>query len=104
MRAFTQAQREIDRAINNTLRELFEPGRGGGSGNPFRLSRFPDAVARRAARPAELFERTLLHIRKMVDIGAYANVTDDFRYEEILTREQVSVQILLTQCWCNKYL
>lgn len=88
LRAFKEARRDIDRAINNTLRELFNPERAG-HGNPFHLSRFPNEVARRAARPAEIFERTLLHLRGMVESGAYANITDDFNYEEILTPDQV---------------
>ena len=88
-----EAQVEIDRAINNTLRELFGPD-SSTIHNPFQLSRFPDIVARKAARPAELFERTLTHIRRMIDSGAYANATDDFRYEELLTSEQVNSKTL----------
>jgi peroxidase len=86
LRAFNEARREIDQAINNTLRALLEPGT---RPDPFRLSRFPDAVARRTARPAELFERALLHIRRLVESGRYANATEDFRYEESLSIEQV---------------
>ncbi|OXU25353.1 hypothetical protein TSAR_010634 [Trichomalopsis sarcophagae] len=101
LRAFNEATQEIDRAINNTLEMLFNPN-SRSRGNPFQLSRFPDAVGRRAARPAELFERTLLHIRKMVDVGAFANATDDFRYEEILTPEQLTELERLSGCTSHR--
>ncbi|XP_011499674.1 PREDICTED: peroxidasin [Ceratosolen solmsi marchali] len=93
--AFSEARLEIDRAINNTLEELLEPG---ARLNPFRLSRFPDAVARRVARPAELFERALVHVRRLVDSGRYANITEDFHYEEILSAEQVANLEQLAGC------
>lgn len=88
VRAFQSATEEIDRAINKTLSTLFN-GDSSNHVHPFRLIRFPNAFSRAAARPAELFERTLVNIRRMVDAGAKANVTGEFRYEEILTHEQV---------------
>lgn len=88
IRAFKDATEEIDRAINNTLMDLFNGDRPQHV-NPFRLARFPDAFGRAAARPAEIFERTLVNIRRMVNSGLSANTTTEFRYEEILTAEQV---------------
>ncbi|XP_014210778.1 peroxidasin homolog [Copidosoma floridanum] len=101
LRAFEEATREIDRAINNTLEQLFNPASR--SSNPFHLSRFPDAVARRAARPAELFERTLLHVRRMVESGTFANATDDFTYEELLTHEQLVELEKLSGCTSHRH-
>lgn len=89
IRAFEDATEEIDRAINKTLASLFSANRSSERVDPFRLGRFPDAIARAAARPAEIFERTLVNIRRLVNAGAAANVTDEFRYEEILSPEQV---------------
>lgn len=89
VRAFQSASEEIDRAINKTLSSLFNPDGSSKHVNPFRLARFPNAIGRAAARPAELFERTLVNIRRMVNAGKKANVTGEFRYEEILTAEQV---------------
>lgn len=86
IRAFKDATEEIDRAINNTLIDLLS---GSARTNPLRLARFPDAVGRAAARPAEIFERTLVNIRRMVNSGLSANTSTEFRYEEILTAEQV---------------
>lgn len=89
IRAFKDAKEEIDRAINNTLTNLFSGDRSQRV-NPFRLARFPDAVGRAAARPAEIFERTLVNIRRMVNAGIATNNTSEFRYEEILTPDQVT--------------
>lgn len=100
IRAFKDATEEIDRAINNTLISLF----AGDSSrvNPFRLARFPDAVGRAAARPAEVFERTLVNIRRMINAGISANTTNEFRYEQVLTAEQVCllsfIHMFITFC------
>lgn len=92
IRAFQDATEEIDRAINKTLSSLFSTDRSGTVRvDPFRAGRFPNAIGRAAARPAEIFERTLVNIRRLVDAGAAANVTSEFRYEEILSSEQVRV-------------
>lgn len=92
IRAFKDATEEIDRAINNTLTNLFG-GNNSTRANPFRIARFPDAIGRAAARPAEIFERTLANIRRMVNSGLNANTSKEFQYEEILTAEQVRLLI-----------
>ncbi|XP_046815214.1 peroxidasin homolog [Vespa crabro] len=89
IRAFKDASEEIDRAINKTLKNLFNSDGTSRRIDPFRVTRFPNAIGRAAAKPAELFERTLVNIRRMVNSGAAANVTNEFHYEEILTSEQV---------------
>ncbi|KAL0105107.1 hypothetical protein PUN28_016635 [Cardiocondyla obscurior] len=101
IRAFQSATEEIDRAINKTLSSLFSP-EGSKHVNPFRLARFPNAISRAAARPAELFERTLVNIRRMVDAGNKANVTGVFHYEEILTSEQVKEIERLSGCTSHR--
>lgn len=98
IRAFNDATEEIDRAINKTLRNLFNNDGTARRPDPFRITRFPNAIGRAAARPAELFERTLVNIRRMVNAGTTANVTDEFRYEEILTDEQVREIERLSGC------
>ncbi|CAL7935809.1 unnamed protein product [Xylocopa violacea] len=102
IRAFTDAMQEIDRAINNTLTSLFSGAKSGHT-NPFSLARFPDAVGRAAARPAEIFERTLVNIRRMVNAGMSANTTSEFRYEEILTAEQVREIERLSGCTGHRH-
>lgn len=95
--AFRDAKESIDHAINKTLASLFGPN-GPQRGDPFRVTRFPDAIGRAAARPAELFERTLANIRRLVNAGAVANTTGQFRYEEILTPAQVREIERLSGC------
>jgi len=96
LKAFQEATEEIDRAINKTLSSLFNTDGSSRHVNPYRLGRFPDAIGRAAAKPAELFERTLINIRRMINAGIKANVTDEFRYEEILTSEQVEFQVSMS--------
>lgn len=88
MRAFKEASEDIDRAVKKTLKQMFD-GSLNQSVNPFRLSRFPDAIGRANARPAEILERTLQIIRRMVREGEGSNLTEEFQYQEILTAEQV---------------
>ncbi|XP_029163989.1 peroxidasin homolog [Nylanderia fulva] len=103
IRAFQSATEEIDRAINKTLTSLFNPDNSSRHVNPYRLARFPNAISRAAARPAELFERTLVNIRRMVNAGAKANVTTEFRYEEFLTHEQVQKIEQLSGCTGHRH-
>ena len=100
IKAFKDATEEIDRAINNTLIDLLS---GSARTNPLRLARFPDAVGRAAARPAEIFERTLVNIRRMVNSGLSANTSTEFRYEEILTAEQVREIERLSGCTGHRH-
>lgn len=94
IRAFQDATEEIDRAINKTLSSLFNSDRSGTARvDPFRAGRFPNAIGRAAARPAEIFERTLVNVRRLINAGAAANVTGEFRYEEILSPEQVGQKL-----------
>ncbi|KAG8038033.1 hypothetical protein G9C98_006358 [Cotesia typhae] len=100
-RAFNDATETIDRAINQTLESLFgvkndakEPRHF----DPFRVTRFPNAVARAAARPAEIFERTLLNIRRFMDKGMSVNSSTPFKYEDILTSEQIAEIERLSGC------
>ncbi|XP_066592704.1 peroxidasin isoform X2 [Prorops nasuta] len=97
-RAFTNAVTDVDKAINQTLMSLFSTDGTPKRVDPFRLARFPDAIGRAAARPAEVFERTLVHIRRMINTGAVANATSDYHYEEILTPEQVRQIERLSDC------
>lgn len=99
-RAFHDAEETVDRAINQTLASLF--GVDGAPpltrSDPFKLARFPNAAARAAARPAEIFERTLLNIRRYVDQGSVANVSGAFNYRDVLTAEQVAEIERLSGC------
>jgi peroxidase len=76
--AFQEAQKAVDRAVNDTVTKLFSQERGAKNSSPnelFRLLRFPNAEARDVARAADIYERTLLNIRKHVEAGMNINLT-----------------------------
>lgn len=75
--AFEEASRDIDNAVNKTLRTLVNRPHGVplSAGELMRLVRFPNAAARQVARAAEVYERTLYLIRKNVEAGMKVNVT-----------------------------
>ncbi|XP_046606804.1 peroxidasin [Neodiprion virginianus] len=100
IRAFNDATISIDQAINRTVLSLLD-SKGTKRVDPFRLTRYPDAIGRAAARPAELFERTLVNIRKLVNSGVKANASE-FRYEEILTAAQVAEIERLSGCTAHR--
>ncbi|XP_015127264.1 peroxidasin homolog [Diachasma alloeum] len=99
-RAFQDATDSIDRAVNQTLARLFgiDGAPPTGHSDPFRIARFPNKVARANARPAEIFERTLVNIRKFVNQGMKANVSGPFNYTDILTHDQVREIEKLADC------
>lgn len=90
--AFAEASEEVDRAINKTIDNLIN---NKGPHNPadlFRFIRYPDAPARELARAAEVYERTLVNIRKHVQRGQMVmNSTSDFNYKEILSPEHLKL-------------
>lgn len=91
--AFAEASAEVDRAINKTIDNLIN---NKGPHNPselFRIIRYPDAPARELARAAEVYERTLVNIRKHVENGQMManNFTTDFNYKEILSPEHLEL-------------
>ncbi|XP_034942189.1 peroxidasin [Chelonus insularis] len=111
-RAFNDATIKIDRAINQTLVSLFGQSdvndkaknnnqhRTSPSGHVdlFRLARFPNFQARAAAKPAEIFERTLYNIRQYINQGHSMNVSGPFKYEDILSKEQIEEIEKLSEC------
>lgn len=79
--AFGEAQLAVDRAVNATLSGL-RPDHA--HSTLFRAIRFPDALARSVARPADLFEKTLINIRRHVEAGMKMNVTQGTQYSDVL--------------------
>lgn len=72
--AALEATREIDQAVNNTLRNLHRQPL---SGNELMtLVRFPNAAARQVVRAADIYERTLFLIRRNVEMGMTVNLTN----------------------------
>lgn len=88
-------------AINQTVSSLFgnHTGQKKHHGDLFRLFRFPTAPARELARAAEIYERTLVNIRKHVEGGSMlvANKSD-FNYIDILSTEHLELVARLSGC------
>lgn len=103
--AFAEASQEVDLAINRTIDKLFNHYTGPRSSSDlFRLIRFPNAPARELARAAEVYERTLVNIRKHVLGGMSTNITSDFNYKEILSPEHFDLIARLSGCMAHRTL
>ncbi|XP_063223547.1 peroxidasin isoform X7 [Bacillus rossius redtenbacheri] len=102
--AFEEARTAIDRAVNETLRKLFDhqSGRPASPGELFRLLRFPNAEARSVARAADIYERTLYNIRKHVEAGMKVNLTTEFSYKELLSPSQLQLVANLSECMAHR--
>ncbi|KAL1456925.1 hypothetical protein WDU94_001611, partial [Cyamophila willieti] len=100
--AAKQASREVDTAVNATIHNLF--GYNNNEKNPhdhgslMKLLRFPDESARTVARAADVYERTLAHIRKHVQAGLKMNLTESFSYQEVLSPRQMELIANLSGC------
>ncbi|XP_055701010.1 peroxidasin isoform X2 [Phlebotomus papatasi] len=103
--AFAEAFKEVDTAINQTVASLFspEPRDSHDYGEKFRVFRFPNEPARELARAAEVYERTLVNIRKHIDSGQVmtANKTD-FNYTEVLSPEHLELIASLSGCMAHR--
>ncbi|PSN40372.1 Peroxidasin, partial [Blattella germanica] len=103
--AFQEASAAVDKAVNDTLTKLFTRERGAKNGNPgdlFRLLRFPNAAARDVARAADVYERTLINIRKHVEAGMNINLTTDFSYKELLSPSHLELVANLSGCMMHR--
>ncbi|XP_044733835.1 peroxidasin isoform X3 [Chrysoperla carnea] len=101
--SFAEATQEVDKAINNTINTLFN--QKSGKHNPsdlFRLIRFPDAPTRELARAAEIYDRTLINIRKHVDAGMVINHTANYDYKEILSPDHLDLVARLSGCMAHR--
>ncbi|XP_044749680.1 peroxidasin [Coccinella septempunctata] len=100
--AFSEATEEIDRAINNTVKTLFETKGPHNSEQLFRLFRFPDAPTRELAKAAEIYERTLSNVKKHIDAGMVTNATKEYRYKDILSKEHLDLIAQLSGCTTHR--
>lgn len=102
--AFAEASREVDSAINKTVNALFgESSNPPSSSDLFRLIRFPNAPTRELARAAEVYERTLVNIRKHVNAGKKMNANmTDFDYKELLSPAHLELVGRLSGCMAHQ--
>ena len=100
--AFLEATQEIDKAINRTIENIFMHKGPQSSREIFRLIRYPNAPARELARAAEVYERTLINIRKHVEHGMATNETSDFNYRDILSQQHLDLIAQLSGCLAHR--
>ncbi|XP_021933009.1 peroxidasin isoform X5 [Zootermopsis nevadensis] len=103
--AFQEASKAVDRAVNDTLTKLFTRDRGAKNSSPnelFRLLRFPNAAARNVARAADIYERTLINVRKHVEAGMNINLTTDFSYKDLLSPSHLELVANLSGCMMHR--
>ena len=104
--AFEEAAKEIDVAINNTVDMLFSNrSKTNGERAPpnfadlLRVFRFPTGEARQLARAAEIYERTLVNIRKHVLKGDNLSIaSDQYEFKDLLSREHLNLVAQLSGC------
>lgn len=101
--AFSDAAREVDTAINQTLAYLFDPNSKRHHGDLFKIARYPRGSARELARASEIFERTLVNLRKRVDAGASLKIeADEFNYKDIFSSEHLDLIAQLSGCMAHR--
>ncbi|KAH8305592.1 hypothetical protein KR059_002341 [Drosophila kikkawai] len=100
--AFAEAAKEIDLAINNTLDMLFSNRSDKAPpnyGDLLRVFRFPTGEARQLARAAEIYERTLVNIRKHVQQGDNLTMaSEEYEFRDLLSREHLHLVAELSGC------
>lgn len=91
-------------AINQTVESLFTPNATAAKnhGDLFRVVRFPTGPARELARASEIYERTLVNIRKHINAGNNVTTADDFNYEDILSTEYLEILAGLSDCTAHR--
>lgn len=103
--AFSDATRDVDAAINQTIASLFQPNsyRPKHHGDFFKIIRYPKGNTRELARASEIYERTLVNIRKKIDSGAtmHADVMS-FNYHDILSAEHLELIAQLSGCMAHR--
>ncbi|XP_017057908.1 peroxidasin [Drosophila ficusphila] len=100
--AFAEAAKEIDLAINNTLDMLFSNRSDKAPpnyGDLLRVFRFPTGEARQLARAAEIYERTLVNIRRHVQEGDNLTMaSEEYEFRDLLSREHLHLVAELSGC------
>lgn len=101
--AFQEASNEVDHAINRTIEQFIHNKHTKSPYELFKIIRYPDAPARELARAADIYERTLVNIRKHIHKGnMYMNNTKEFTYQEILSPEHFDLVAKLSGCMAHR--
>lgn len=100
--ALTQAIRDIDQAIERTMKDLFENKVSSGISNLFSIIRYPNGPARELARAAEIYDRVLDTIRGYVKKGLNVTDLDSFNYLDVISAEHLELIAQLSGCTAHR--
>ncbi|XP_049884964.1 peroxidasin [Pectinophora gossypiella] len=101
--ALTEATRDIDQAISNTMEQLFNNKSSNADVHDlFRIVRYPNAGAREIARAAEIYERTLDKVKGFVRTGLKVSSTEPFNYHNVLSAQHLEVIARLSGCVAHR--
>ncbi|XP_022102574.1 peroxidasin homolog isoform X3 [Acanthaster planci] len=97
--SITQAINNVDRAINETRRELFDRSKPLTPSDLLTLFRFPSMEAMSIARAAEVFEQTLQLIHGHIESGMKVNLTGvEYSYDDLVSRPFLNLIANLSGC------
>lgn len=103
--AYEEALHSVNKAINDTINSLMQTKRGHSRPSPgdlLRLFRYPGPVERDLARAAEVYERTLINVRRHVAAGLKLDNPEEFSYEDLLSPSQLDVVARLSGCMAHR--
>lgn len=101
--SFSEAHEQVDRAVNDTISQLFQRDRNS-SPNPhelLRIFRFPSGEGREIARAAEKIEQTLRIVKTHVESGMVFNLTS-YNYQDLLSPEKLILLTNLSGCLSHR--
>ncbi|XP_071807106.1 peroxidasin homolog isoform X2 [Asterias amurensis] len=97
--SITQAINNVDRAINETRRDLFDRTKPRTPSDLLTLFRFPSTEAMNIARAAEVFEQTLQLIHDHIEAGMKVNLTGvEFTYNDLVSPRFLNLIANLSGC------
>lgn len=101
--ALTQATRDVDQAIERTMKSLFNSNSSKVNIHDlYKMTRFPNAPAREVARSAEIYERTLDKLKEYIQAGQKVTSTEPFNYQNVLSNEHLDVIARLSGCVAHR--
>ncbi|KAG0723194.1 Peroxidasin [Chionoecetes opilio] len=101
--SFEEARHQVDRALNDTISQLFrrDKTRAPNPHELLRIFRFPTSEGREIARAAEKIEQTLNIVRTHIESGMVFNLTS-YNYHDLLSPEKLLLLRNLSGCLAHR--